>query len=187
MTLSEGQHPCTVPLGEKGVGKAWCVDLCQFLLCGSKEVDKLDPETKNITLKREASKTTFPMVLEDIHSVAKEESLVASIFDPATLLTKDDSIQVKSPFIFTTNRMVRCERAGEREVIFVATDPSPEEIKAAKLRYQDALSSSSVPGGANIAYAEYVSSAEFDEDLLFFTELQMKINATKKRTTQNMF
>ena len=58
--LKTGQHPCTVLMGEKGVGKSWCVDACQYQLCGSKEVDKLDPETKNITLKREASKTTFP-------------------------------------------------------------------------------------------------------------------------------
>ena len=184
--LKTGQHPCTVLMGEKGVGKSWCVDLCQFLLCGNKDVDKLDPETKNITLKREASKTTFPMVLEDNHSVAKEESLVASIFDYATLLTKDDSIQVKSPFIFTTNRLVRCERAGDREVLlkFVGTDASPEEIKAAEMRYQDAMSSTEVPVGANIAYAEYVNSAEFVEDLTFFTEFQMKINAIKKRTAR---
>ena len=184
--LKTGQHPCTVLMGEKGVGKSWCVDLCQFLLCGSKEVDKLDPETKNITLKREASKTTFPMVLEDIHSVAKEESLVASIFDYATLITKDDSIQVKSPFIFTTNRMVRCERAGDREVIlkFVASDASPEELKSAENRYHEAMSSPAVPVGANIAYAEYVNSAEFEEDLTFFTELQMKTNAIKKRTAR---
>ena len=79
--LKTGQHPCTVLMGEKGVGKSWCVDICQFLLCGRREVEKLDPETKNITLKREVSRTTFPMVLEDIYSVSKDESLVASIFD----------------------------------------------------------------------------------------------------------
>ena len=184
--LKTGQHPSTVLMGEKGVGKSWCVDLCQFMLCGNKEVDKLDPETKNITLKREASKTTFPMVLEDIHSVAKEESLVASIFDYATLITKDDTIQVKSPFIFTTNRLVRCERAGDREVIlkFGLPDASPEELKASEIRYQEAMASAKVPVGANIQYAEYVNTAEFDEDLTFFTELQMKANAIKKRTAR---
>ena len=184
--IKTGQHPSTVLMGEKGVGKSCCVDLCQLYLCGGKEVDKLDPETKNITLKREASKTTFPKVLEDIYSLDKEESLVASVFDYATLITKDDDIQVKSPFIFTTNRLVRCERAGDREVIikFVASDASPEEVKAAEARYQEAIAVETVLIGANIAYTEYVDSVEFDEDLEYFIELEMKINCIKKRTAR---
>ena len=114
--------------------------------------------------------------MEDIYSLGKEESLVASVFDYATLITKDDDIQVKSPFIFTTNRLVRCERAGDREVIikFVATDASPDEIKAAEARYQEAMAVDMVPIGANIAYAEYVNSVEFEEDLEYFIELEMR-------------
>ena len=46
------------------------------------------------------------------------------------------------------------------------------------------MASTKVPVGANIQYAEYVNSAEFDEDLAFFTELQMKTNTIKKRTAR---
>ena len=157
-------------MGEKGVGKSCCVDLCQLHLCGSKETDKLDPETKNITVKREASKSTFPKVVEDNHSLGKEESLVTSVFDYATLITKDDDIQVKSPFIFTTNRLVRWKCTGDREVLikFVPTEASPEEIMASEIRYQEAISVEKDPVGATAEYAHYVKSNEFDRDLEFW-------------------
>ena len=63
---------------------------------------------------------------------------------------------------------------------FVATDASPEEIKAAEARYQEAMAVGMVPIGATIADAEYANSAEFDEDLEYFIELEMKINCIKK-------
>ena len=178
------QHPSTVLMGEKGVGKSWCVDLCQYLLCGSKTTSKVDPDTHNTTLKRQASLTTFPKVLEDIHSVKKEESLVASIFDYATLTTKEGNILVKSPFIFTTNRLVRCERAGDREVIvlFKATTKSSAEMKAAESRYKEAMKKEKVPVGFTLAYSNYVASEKFDRDLEYWTSKEMEINGFKSRT-----
>ena len=82
--------------------------------------------------------------------------------------------------------MVCCERAGDREVIwkFVGSNASHKEMKAVENRYLEAMSTEAVPVGANIAYAEYVNSPEFDEDLAFFTDLEMKINLIKKRTAR---
>ena len=35
--LKTSQHTCIVLTGDIGVGKSWCVDLCQYYLCGRKK------------------------------------------------------------------------------------------------------------------------------------------------------
>ena len=53
-----------VLLGTMGVGKSSCQDVCMYNLCGSKEVSKIDCDTKNVTVKRLAALKTFPTTIE---------------------------------------------------------------------------------------------------------------------------
>ena len=47
-----------------GIGKSSCQDVCMKLLCGAKEVSKIDSDTKNTTVKRLAAMKTFPTCIE---------------------------------------------------------------------------------------------------------------------------
>ena len=82
--------------------------------------------------------------------------------------------------------MVRCERAGDREVIIKFGLPtcSAEELKLSEKRYKEASQAEEIPIGANITYASYVNTVEFDSDLDYYTELEMEINGCKKRTAR---
>ena len=53
-----------VLLGPMGIGKSCCQDVCMWNLCGSKEVSKIDSDTRNTTVKRLAALKTFPTTIE---------------------------------------------------------------------------------------------------------------------------
>ena len=49
-----------------GIGKSSCQDVIMWNLCGSKEVSKIDSDTRNTTVKRLAALKTFPTTIEVI-------------------------------------------------------------------------------------------------------------------------
>ena len=55
-----------------GIGKSSCQDVCMWNLAGSKEVSKIDSDTRNTTVKKIDSLKTFPSTIEDNSSVNKE-------------------------------------------------------------------------------------------------------------------
>ena len=66
----------------------------------------------------------------------KEENLTNACFDSATYHVKGEEVQIKTPFILTTNLESRSERAGDREdiILFEIPDVSPDEMKEAEKR-----------------------------------------------------
>ena len=53
-----------VLLGPMGIGKSSCQDVLMWNLCGSKEVSKIDSDTRNTTVKQLAALKTFPTTIE---------------------------------------------------------------------------------------------------------------------------
>ena len=47
-----------------GIGKSSCQDVLMWNLCGSKEVSKIDSDTRNTTVKQLAALKTFPTTIE---------------------------------------------------------------------------------------------------------------------------
>ena len=117
-----------VLLGAPGIGKSSCQDVCMWNLCGSREVSKIDSDTRNTTVKKLASLKTFPTTIEDNSSVNKEENLTNACFDLATYHIKGSEVQIETPFLITTNLESRSERAGDREnlILFEVPTASPE-------------------------------------------------------------
>ena len=47
-----------------GLVRVLCQDVCMWNLCGSREVSKIDSDTRNSTVKRLAAMKTFPTTIE---------------------------------------------------------------------------------------------------------------------------
>ena len=68
-----------VLVGTMGVGKSSCQDVCMWNLCGSREVSKIDSDTRNSTVKRLAAMKTFPTTIEVTKSFncrSKKDSVI---------------------------------------------------------------------------------------------------------------
>ena len=133
-----------------GIGKSSCQDVCMWDLCGTKEVSKIDSDTRNTTVKRLAALKTFPTTIEvcifvklwpqtdfflqDNSSQNKEENLANACFDQATYHVLGREVTIETPFVITTNLDSRSERAGDREALIVFDIPtvSQEEMSAAE-------------------------------------------------------
>ena len=103
-------------------------------LCGSKEVSKIDPDTRNTTVKRLAAMKTFPTTIEDNSSANKEENLAIACFDQATYHVKGEEVFIETPFLITTTLASRLEWAGDREdlILFEIPKAFPEDISSAE-------------------------------------------------------
>ena len=104
-------------------------------LTGQRGEEKLDPGSKDSTIKRLAAYYSTPTIIEDNASSNKEETLVVSSFDACKYVTKEEMVEICSIFIFTTNSSVRGERLADRECIveYERGNPSEEERESSTL------------------------------------------------------
>ena len=92
-------------------------------LTGQRGEEKLDPGSKDSTIKRLAAYYSTPTII------------VVLSFDACKYVTKEEMVEICSIFIFTTNSSVRGERLADRECIveYERGNPSEEERESSTL------------------------------------------------------